>query len=1828
MRRLLWLMIMARAVEGGWTTALRLPNGTSFYALGAPLFRSDNPQPTAIFGADGVTDLAIPANFIDFVWATTPTCVVRIQGNMVHAVVVGNLLEAGRRNGPPRFARFTSLTALAVVRLYDSTSPNWNIALIDAAAPDNNIFLANPWTVRPLALCPQAFALSMLPKTLLVISPATAFLLMPAASMPITKTTTIASGEWTAGLLFSPQQAYLTDSAKQVWLWLPTTAELLLLQAATNSVYSKLFWALDGVWGASFTGQMFALVALPATMPDITAFVLASNVTGSYYPFMLYDAFPICPIGYVHYGDLCVRSPPGGYAVDGIFYPCPSGTHNGLIMATSSACCQSCPGFTIAPYADNNAVCAACNQTHPLQSPDGRTCLSECPPSTSNNSSGGKCRLACAPGFSLQAGSCAACPAMTFMNAADGRCTPCPNGQASTDAATSCSTSASYCANATATTTVFTVASNLPRGIVAFVAAANGTLFFATPSSLQIRPPTAATKSLALSIIACMALDRDEKALYYASGASIWRLVQQASSTLYFSHDTTISALSSSTAGTLFVLDTGNSVWRIDSHTATLVFRPQAQVLHITTTTAACYALLLYLDDDNYHHDDAVNSPYAGSPSALRVVNIITGALVTAIPLRSLGGIYQPWFHLTASGGIRMFVGHALVAIVPEEATVILAGDMHTAGHRDDEAPLALFYTPAYSIIMDGDGAALLLLEPDTATLRLVYTPPACQCPAGFFMPNATLGVCLPCPTPTTSMANAQGPSCTTCPLGQYRDGYGACQECPYAFWWKDPLIASVCTPMQDTTLSAGAALTFRQAIGLAAAGGGGDIMSTATVLIADYQRPPPHFVLPDSDYLGRLWFAAPALAPACTPGLWVLCAPPAQPNLPCQCWYDAQITLDYYDIVMSPWGNARRRAAAAANYTLFAHRATSNPNNNNVFVPLQNNDSTNANESMIELASTGDSGDTGMCYIGWPAQCNCTDPIFYWSLERGACLACAAGTFAPEPTDVACIPISAEHMLCNEGTYILGQRCFPCPAGTFSDTKMATACTPKAILGCAPGYYLHSTPGASTDNDCRPCVPCAAGTIMIPSALSVAACPGDTTHPGYTCVVWAQNIAGFSVVVTSWSEDNEPSLGFIPCPTPAPANSQWVTGPNFAFCYFSCLYGVDAPTLQEYAYHFVGDASAWPPAGHDSNLFPLSQPTTTPQPAVLLCSPCNVTPCDAHMWRPMWSGSCGPPCLLKPSLCPDNTSGCIPICNVPAYAHFLEAENCVWACDLGYFLAPAANECRPCAPSSCALGEIYVSQACYAEGASTDTVCLPCPSHLPSAALVLPLAMPGQCPYACDEGYYQFAFPAGCVPCSSATAAAAGYCAAGSKMRLCTTCTACPPMTVDNAIAVPTNDSVCRVRCSAGYHTVLRATEQVLPFRVDEAYDPDLIQCDECGLRTLPCPLTTCPAGQSLVETTSASYRCLACMTSHQMGCEPGTYAGACPGGVVTQDHCLLCPPIPTDGRFFVTTGACATGCAANTILHNNGTCLPCSTLYPVVPMGAPYQAFFALWNAVPARRWWPSIYDPPHLGVRPTDAQGNPRIESRAGRCWPCPTAAATEDNADGELCASSSLSGSSSQGYHASVSLAQQGGYILVIAPHRRLLATSSACEPGTYPSHTWCALCPPNHWCAQGLVHSCPAFSTAPPGSSSLAQCRCKTAFVKAGDNCEREIRELPAIVLTSLVCPPDAVQIRQASGFPLCTPCPPSTRPTRLPMTPNAADDTICVLANASIFQLPTTGGCGPGTQPNADEGCVPCPRDTFSPHLGHSPCIACPKDTLTATTGATHLADCLPASLF
>ena len=72
---------------------------------------------------------------------------------------------------------------------------------------------------------------------------------------------------------------------------------------------------------------------------------------------------------------------------------------------------------------------------------------------------------------------------------------------------------------------------------------------------------------------------------------------------------------------------------------------------------------------------------------------------------------------------------------------------------------------------------------------------------------------------------------------------------------------------------------------------------------------------------------------------------------------------------------------------------------------------------------------------------------------------------------------------------------------------------------------------------------------------------------------------------------------------------------------------------------------------------------------------------------------------------------------------------------------------------------------------------------------------------------------------------------------------------------------------------------------------------------------------------------------------------------------------------------------------------------------------------------------------------------------------------------------------------------------VSPPESSVITQCMCEPGYYGANgTNCSLCPPDDYCASGVLNPCPANSRSPNGSSSLSECTCNAGYYGVPPGC--------------------------------------------------------------------------------------------------------------------------------
>ena len=247
----------------------------------------------------------------------------------------------------------------------------------------------------------------------------------------------------------------------------------------------------------------------------------------------------------------------------------------------------------------------------------------------------------------------------------------------------------------------------------------------------------------------------------------------------------------------------------------------------------------------------------------------------------------------------------------------------------------------------------------------------------------------------------------------------------------------------------------------------------------------------------------------------------------------------------------------------------------------------------------------------------------------------------------------------------------------------------------------------------------------------------------------------------------------------------------------------------------------------------------------------------------------------------------------------------------------------------------------------------------------------------------------------------------------------------------------------------------------------------------------------------------------------------------------------------------SCITACVAGSVLvqqqQQPATCVACSVLYPHVPAGAPYAAYYSLFNARPGQRWWPPEYDPPHLPPRLAGAEAD---EPRAGVCWPCPigTPFPSPDSMDEEPCSQADLESNTMMTLAQPQAMAQNRRLLMMpeAAPPSSSWTATMTCPPGQlflgyfYDKHTAsqamrCVPCSRrNYYCVDGKEYPCPPFQVSDGHSPS--ECKCAPGWTAA----KRE-GGLQACVPSSAAACPKGYRISNGLALtPLCEPCPPNT----------------------------------------------------------------------------------------
>ena len=194
--------------------------------------------------------------------------------------------------------------------------------------------------------------------------------------------------------------------------------------------------------------------------------------------------------------------------------------------------------------------------------------------------------------------------------------------------------------------------------------------------------------------------------------------------------------------------------------------------------------------------------------------------------------------------------------------------------------------------------------------------------------------------------------------------------------------------------------------------------------------------------------------------------------------------------------------------------------------------------------------------------------------LSSAACAACPPGKFSNAPGRTACatctLPFvstqwaSTGCILCGLGFVPSGQgnACLQCRAGAqyFFNIKPVPLCMDKTVLSCGQGFYLDDG-GYDSDNQCKPCLPCAQGQIMAPFLANP--CSYSETSvlgPPYRCVPLESVPGQFSRISLLPSVSSSAAAPFSVQYTPCqglPQHTAWAAGPQPSMCFFQCEYGI-----------------------------------------------------------------------------------------------------------------------------------------------------------------------------------------------------------------------------------------------------------------------------------------------------------------------------------------------------------------------------------------------------------------------------------------------------------------------------------------------------------------------------------------------------------------------------------------------------------------------------------------------------------------------------------------------
>ena len=403
------------------------------------------------------------------------TCIVSViidEAPRLEGALAGRCDAAGRRDGPPRYARFAALGGA-----FGATSTH---SLFFAAVDGRTrVVFGTPLRTRSVELNPPPHTLRVSPHGALLIFEhavrwwdasawmadynGTSFdlLLLPAdadetyASHPLVSSTSSSSSS--SSYFWADAHLSTTATTLTVWLldgdgtvhgahflllspnlamstpwstWRPrltptnegeTHPPLLLLLLSMRVLPAETATAAEGwAWNGSAAVALQLTRAAPSATPEAGG---GCDHTITYGP-----------------GGGAHRAPPGGYAtLDGRFVPCQNGTASTVSGAASPDVCTPCPPGTIAP-ARGAAVCAACPSERRFQDASRTACLQACPRHyhDATPTECMPCPVAGYEGRGDGSAPCAPCPAGTFAPVVGAPCTKCPPGQTSAAGATEC----------------------------------------------------------------------------------------------------------------------------------------------------------------------------------------------------------------------------------------------------------------------------------------------------------------------------------------------------------------------------------------------------------------------------------------------------------------------------------------------------------------------------------------------------------------------------------------------------------------------------------------------------------------------------------------------------------------------------------------------------------------------------------------------------------------------------------------------------------------------------------------------------------------------------------------------------------------------------------------------------------------------------------------------------------------------------------------------------------------------------------------------------------------------------------------------------------------------------------------------------------------------------------------------------------------------------------------------------------------------------------------------------------------------------------------------